>query len=372
MLERLTVIIPTVARPDFVLRQFEYWRGLGPQVFVLDGAPEPIRIPSELLSENVRYIHSGKRFNERLATASQYVETEFCALLPDDEFYLPSGLRSAITHLDKNPLVIGCVGRCLYFFVDQDRFLVRDAYRDWAPFPVDAESVERRLDADLPPTKTHKAQFAVLRSSAWKKMFETSYRTYYSCGYAYERFLNLQRTVLGRTDIIESLLWMRSMENPPISNESVPRIGGRDFVSWATNPDFAEEFAMFRSAATSIIRESGLPQEQVMSFEERFSLGGVERQRSKEQRNKRKLTHKLRKLIFRYSPKWLSKPVKRWLPNSLLSFTGWQGHDLQTMCGLLRSKGTSFEVTELERVKSLALNLDRRARSRKTEASGSR
>lgn len=369
MLERLTIIVPTVSRPDFVLRQFEYWRGLGPRVFILDGAPTPISIPKELLSDNVQYVHSGKRFNERLATASRYVETEFCALLPDDEFYLPSGLRSAITHLDKNPRVIGCVGRCLYFFVDQGRFLVRDAYRDWVPFPAGAEPVERRLDADLPPTKTHKAQFAVLRSSAWQKMFETSYRTYYSCGYTYERFLNLQRTVLGRTDIIESLLWMRSMENPPISNESVPRIAGRDFVSWATNPEFSSEFADFRFAALQIIKGSGIPEEQARSFEERFSLGGVERQRAKQQKSEGKISTKIRALVLSFSPKWASALAKRRLPNALLEFTGWQGHELHDMYQRLRDCGTDFQADELERIASLALKLDREIRSRVVRSS---
>lgn len=367
MLERLTIIIPTVSRPDFVLRQFEYWRGLGPRVFILDGASAPIGIPKDLVSENVSYIHSGTRFNERLASASQYVSTEFCALLPDDEFYLPSGLRSAITHLDKNSNVIGCVGRCLYFFVDQGRFLVRDAYRDWAPFPNDAELVESRLDADLPPTKTHKAQFAVLRSSAWRKMFETSYRTYYSCGYTYERFLNLQRTVIGRTDIIESLLWMRSMENPPISNESVPRVAGRDFVSWATNPEFAREFLDFRTAARKIIEESGLPEVQVKLYEERFSLGGVERQRTKELKNKSRMSSKVGKFVLRFSPKWVSAVAKRRLPNALLKFSGWQGYELKDMCELLRAHGTAFDKNELERIQYLSLKLDHQTRTRLKE-----
>ncbi|NCV47290.1 MAG: hypothetical protein EBW53_04190 [Actinobacteria bacterium] len=328
----------------------------------------PMSIPEELLSDNVQYVHSGKRFNERLATASQYVETEFCALLPDDEFYLPSGLRSAITHLDRNPHVIGCVGRCLYFFVDQGRFLLRDGYRDWAPFPIGEDSVSRRLDADLPPNKTHKANFAIMRSHHWERVFEASYRTYYSCGYTYERLVNLQRTILGRTEIIESLLWMRSMENPPISDESVPRLAGRDFVSWATDPQFAPEFLYFRDAARKIIEESGLPESQVKLFEERFSLGGVERQRTKELRNKRRISSKVRHLVLRFSPKGVSALAKRRLPNALLKFSGWQGHELEDTCELLNAHGTAFEKDELERVQYLSLKLDRQIRKRLKES----
>ncbi|NBQ98578.1 MAG: TIGR00180 family glycosyltransferase [Microbacteriaceae bacterium] len=367
MLERLTIIIPTVSRPDFVLRQFEYWRGLGPRVFILDGASAPIGIPKDLVSENVSYIHSGTRFNERLASAIQYVSTEFCTFLPDDEFYLPSGLRSAITHLDKNPNVIGCAGRCLYFFVDQGRFLVRDGYRDWVPFPIGEDSVSRRLDADLPPNKTHKAHFAIMRSPYWKKVFEASYRTYYSCGYTYERLANLQRTILGRTEIIESLLLMRSMENPPISDESMPRVAGRDFVSWATNPEFAREFLDFRAAARKIIEESGLPESQVKLFEERFSLGGIERQRTKELKNKSRISSKVGKFVLRFSPKWVSAVAKRRLPNALLKFSGWQGYELKDMYELLRAHGTAFDKNELEQIQYLSLKLDQQTRTRLKE-----
>lgn len=365
LLQRLTIIIPTVSRPAFVLRQFEYWRNTGPQVFVLDGARTPIEIPAELLADNMHYVHTGTKFNERLSTAGQYVKTEFCALLPDDEFYLFDGLRAAISHLDKNREVIGCVGRCLYFFVDQGRFLVTDAYRDWKPFSRSAVSVRGRLDADLPPNKTHKAQFGVFRSDVWTKMFEVSYGRYFSSGYTYERFLNLQRTVLGRSDILEDLLWMRSMENPPISNESVPRIDGRDFVSWALNPEFASEVKEYRSIACAIIRAGGLTEQEVMDFEERFFHGGIRRQQTKEIRNSQKLSQRFRKLVLKRSPKLLRRVAKRILPNRILRFTGWQGYQLDAMCQSLTERGTRFRQDELNRVAELALKLNELSRSGK-------
>lgn len=196
-LSNLTIIIPTISRPQFVLRQFEYWRVSDAQVVILDGAQNPIEIPEHLKSSNIRYVCTGTRFNERLASAGAYVSTAYCALLPDDEFYLFSGLHAAIARLEADRDLIGCVGRCLGFFVDQGRFLTRDMYRDWKPFSERATTQLARLDEDLPPHKSHKAQFAILRTSAWRSMFENSYRKYFSCGYTYERLLNLQRTILA-------------------------------------------------------------------------------------------------------------------------------------------------------------------------------
>lgn len=361
-LSELTVIIPTLSRPQFVLRQFEYWREMDARVVILDGASAPIAIPDGLRAPNVHYVHSGQKFNVRLATAAQYVETPYCVLLPDDEFMLPSGLRSAIQRLKSDPNIIGCVGRNLYFFVDQGRFLVRDAYREWLPFPRPSMSLSERLDVDLPPHKTHKAQFAILRSDAWQTMFESSYGKYFSCGYTYERLLNLQRTVLGHTEILEDVIWMRSMENPPISNESVPRVDGRDFVSWARNPDFGHEVAEYREIARLILLNGGLDDTEADEFEERFFVGGVARQATKEARNSRKLSYRLGMVALTKGPVVLKKMSKRILPPRLLRFTGWEGYSLDVMCESLRSRGTSFVRDELDRIEELSLRLDQEVR----------
>ncbi len=358
-LSSITVVIPTVSRPRFVIRQFEYWRDTNAQVIILDGATEPITIPSHLGAPNIRYIHTGTRFNERLATAGSYIETKFAALLPDDEFYLPSGMRAAIERLEADPLCIGCVGRCLYFFVDQGRFLVKDGYRDWLPFPPDAFSTAERLDVDLPPRKTHKAQFAILRSEAWKTMFERSYQKFFSCGYTYERLLNLQRSVLGRTEILDDLLWMRSMENPPISSENVPRVGGRNFVSWARSAEFIPEIEEYRNIAKRIILDGGIPESQARDFEERFFVGGVHRQATKELRNSKKLSLRFQRMVLTRSPKFLRLLAKRFAPPRSLRFTGWEGYELDRMCESLKSRGTRFNRSELVRIRDLSLALDK-------------
>ena len=360
-LSELTIVIPTVSRPLFILRQHEYWRNTDAQIVILDGASNPIAIPPILQSPNIRYIHRGTRFNERLSSASQYVNTKYCALLPDDEFFLVSGLLAAIRRLEEDKNIIGCVGRNLYFFVDQQRFLVRDAYRDWMPFSTDATTLTARLDEDLPPKKTHKAQFAVMRSAEWKLMFESSYRQFFSCGYTYERLLNLQRTVSGRTEILEDLLWMRSMENPPISSESVPRVGGRDFVSWARNPEFASEVEHYREIARKIIQDGGTTDAEASLFEERFFVGGVHRQATKEARNSKSWSHRFRKIAFFRTPKSLRLWAKRALPGRMIRLTGWQGFDLDIMCESLTSRGTRFSRPELDWVAELSLKIHHQA-----------
>ncbi len=360
-LSELTIVIPTISRPLFVLRQHEYWRDTDAQIVILDGASSPVSIPSSLQSPNIQYIRTGTRFNERLSTASQYVNTKYCALLPDDEFFLVSGLCAVIRRLEQDAAIIGCVGRNLYFFVDQQRFLVRDAYRDWKPFSADARTLAARLDEDLPPNKTHMASYTVFRSKIWKQIFGRSYTQEFSSAFVYERLTNLQRSVLGRTEILEDLLWMRSMENPPIATLDMPRVGGRDFVSWAKNPEFAKEVEHYREIARTIIQDGGTTAAEALMFEERFFVGGVHRQATKQAINSKKWSHRFRKIAFFRTPKPLRLWAKRVLPDCLVRLTGWQGFDLDTMCESLASRGTRFSRTELDRVAELSLKLHHQA-----------
>ena len=67
-LSRLTVVIPTISRPQFVRRQIVYWSQFDAQVRILDGASEPIDFADlGSIRPNIKYLHQPSKFNERLA-----------------------------------------------------------------------------------------------------------------------------------------------------------------------------------------------------------------------------------------------------------------------------------------------------------------
>lgn len=351
-LANLTVVIPTYSREDYLLRQLEYWRDSDVMVVILDGSPKPSVIPPSLLSKNVSYVHSGLPFTQRLATSGQYVTTEYCAMLSDDEFFSFSGLRAAIRHLEENRSAIGCVGRCLYFFVDQGRFLLKDGYREWKPFSLAAVDQLSRLEEDLPPNKTHMAHYAIMRSAAWKRIMEDAYRQPFSCAYVYERLVNLQRSVLGRTEILDDLLWFRSMEN---RNISVYVEGGPGFLAWALDPKYAAEIALYRQIARDLLVKGGVDPTEALHLEQRFFEGGVQHTLARKSKLRKRFRDYYRAKLLAYSPKWFRLFVKRHLPAGALSFSGWEGYPLEETCDSLTKWGTRFEREEIDRVRELAL-----------------
>lgn len=356
-LSDLTIVIPTFQRQEFMLRQYEYWGEADATVVILDGSPTPTIIPDSLKRLNIRYVHSGSSFVERIAAAGEHVSTKYCAMLGDDEFYTFSGLRAAVGRLDTDPSVLGCVGRCLYFFVDQGRFLMSNAYRQWGPFSESAVEQAIRLDEDLPPRKTHMAHYSVMRAKEWTQIMADAYQKPFSCAYVYERLVNLQRALLGRTVILEHLLWFRSMEN---RNLSINSLGSPGFLAWALDPNYENEVAEYREIALSLIMKNGVPPEQAVQYERRFFELGV----STTVARKSKLGHRSRIIfqrnLLRWSPKWFRMLAKRSLPAKVLSFSGWEGYDIEKICNSLIAYRTEFERVEIERVRELAMESARK------------
>lgn len=353
-------MIPTYSRPHAVQRHFVYWKDTPIKVLILDGSKEALNLrDSERKFSNVSYVHTGTRFNDRLATAGDVITTPYAALLADDEFFLKGGLRQCVRHLDDHPSTIGCTGKVLGFFVEQNRFLTFPMYDEWLPFPTDRDDLRGRLDFALPPKKAHKVTYSLFRTNIWTELFRESYRTFYSSGYVYERLLNFYSAILGRTELLDCVVWMRSLENRPLSTEDVPRTMGRDFLSWARNPEFSGEVKRLRNVAQTLLERPGmLSDKEIKDFVTRFVDGGIKRQADKQERNRKSVKRRLGKFLLNNGPKNAKKLAKRWMPARTLRFTGWEGRQVRWVLRQLERSGTEVCVESLSEVANLALGKD--------------
>jgi glycosyltransferase domain-containing protein len=358
-LSRLTVVIPTISRPEFIERQIIFWSQFDAEVRILDGSSVPFN-PSKLgeIPKNIQYLHEPFKFNERLSNAWKHVSTEFACLLHDDGFFLPSGLDASLKKLDENPDITGCVGKVLMFFVDQGRFLTYQDYEYWKDFALDSITAEDRVTEVLPPKKVHKVEFAILRTDIWKIVFTSSYEDYYSTGYLYERMLNLHSAVLGRTVVLNDLMMMRSMENPPLATAAVPRDNG-GILGWADNPKNRDEILHYVTKVEKIIGSDGsINTDKARLHAEHFVYGGLETHRIKVQNSKRLFRHRLSGVLVRYAPKTIKLAAKRLAPRKVLGYLDWQGFLLDETCEKLARKGITFNRQELRLIERLVLATD--------------
>ena len=84
-LDRLTIVIPTYCRQEFILRQIRFWSASLVKVVVLDGSPSSYDVDVKSYGgSNFHYHHSPVSIEQRLGQSVEFINTDYVALLSDD------------------------------------------------------------------------------------------------------------------------------------------------------------------------------------------------------------------------------------------------------------------------------------------------
>ena len=85
--------------------------------------------------------------------------------------------------------------------------------------------------------------YGIFRTPDWRRVVRVSYGRWYSSGYVYELAFQIIGTLLGPTAIVESLVWLRSGENPAMSSAAVNR--KIPMGEWCSDPQYSNELVDF-------------------------------------------------------------------------------------------------------------------------------
>lgn len=98
----VSVIIPSLGRPDYLQRAVYYYEKSGFDVIAATNTP--------IAYTDAKMIESNASFLERIEVALQQTETEYCILSPDDDFISFSFLEKGCKILDEQSNVSSVVG----------------------------------------------------------------------------------------------------------------------------------------------------------------------------------------------------------------------------------------------------------------------
>ena len=66
----------------------------------MDGSPVPMSQEYlEDLTPNIKYHHSNDDFFSRMQSATELIDTQYVAMLGDDDLFVKSGLKHCVEHL---------------------------------------------------------------------------------------------------------------------------------------------------------------------------------------------------------------------------------------------------------------------------------
>jgi len=356
-LRDLTLVIPAYNRPAYLERQIEYWAGSGVQLCILDGSKSSA--DPELISRmgaNVHYEYMPIGFNERLVHASKIVKTKYVALLGDDELYVKHGLRDCMDLLDADQRLIGCVGRSLFFFHREREIYGHQVYEKSQDVDGMYENNLRRLHASFPlgdPSAAPYLLYGIFRKEQWCTMFGTAYARHYSSGYVYELALIIIGSCLGPTKMVDSLVWLRSGENPAMSSAAVNRkISSGE---WGTSPVFVTEYQDFVQRITEVLAGLGIASESeteqaVREVSEQFFAYSLHKPH-------RPIAywHRVLRVVGKNTPRWVKALVKRNMTKTLGAVLDYKGVAFDDALEQLKQAGVAFNQDEMNDLRTFLL-----------------
>ena len=125
LLSKLTILIPTYNRPLELERAIEYWRDLPVTVHILDGSDKPWFPVGNLIGDSAaifyRHLPNESEYGfhdnycERINLGLSLVNSEFSALIADDDFFTLSGLTRALKILSDHNRIDAVIGRVACF-----------------------------------------------------------------------------------------------------------------------------------------------------------------------------------------------------------------------------------------------------------------
>lgn len=246
-LSKLSIVIFTYERHDYVLRNMHYWSGTDVRVYVLDGSAKEIdaRILEEL-KPNIVYRHLPVSVWLRIAAAPSMVDSEYVAFLADDEFFIPSALEACITALDDDEGLVACYGKGIGKSLANDLVVHRSVifseqsnYREGSSGVVDHSDPVTRMVSHMNPYSPS-SFYAVCRSGPWKRAVQLFSSRQYSSGVLPEVQFELSMSFQGKIKSVNELMWIRSAENS--SNVNGFELS---FDAWFTDPHYIAEVAQF-------------------------------------------------------------------------------------------------------------------------------
>lgn len=216
LLRKLTIILPTYNRQAYALRAMNFWSGSGVTLHVLDGSSKAIKDRHlAKIGKNVNYHHMPVSIIERLKKIVECLNTEYTMLSGDDDTFLISSIEKCIYEIEVSKELISCIGRSLGFLSDQVSVKGFPVYTEMRGYSLLQDDPIERMISHMNPY-TCSIIYSVVQTDAWKKAMTALVEKDFQVPGLEELQFELVVSYLGKSKVIEELMWLRSFENAPI------------------------------------------------------------------------------------------------------------------------------------------------------------
>ena len=230
---KITVVIFSYERPNFLKRSIKYWAAQKVNLIVLDGSKCPLQFEQKKFDESqLNYIHSQLDIYGRIKMAIDLIKTEYVILACDDEFYLPSALGKCIEELDANKEVVACCGQALGFSKGKNLIIGESIYTGLRNYKLDQLDPIARAVFHM-TNYNPAAIYSVCRTKAWKHAWSSIIKNNVNNHFLSEIQFEIYICFTGKIKVLDHLMWLRSI-NEGIPSNSEKKMGAeyQPFEIW--------------------------------------------------------------------------------------------------------------------------------------------
>jgi len=348
-LERLTIVVPTYGRPDYVRRQVEFWDGSPVKLVIADGSPSGLLVDGTDFAPHVTYFHTDGDFHSRMLQLAELVSTEFVAVLGDDDFFSPEGLRSCVERLDRDPVLVGCVGRSIRFFFQDGRVLAEQRDPESSEFPEAVKTGLDRLNSTYHPGKIGALFYGVYRTQPWKEVVRTSYSIRFKTGYIYDTIIRALITYRGPVGVEEVVTWFCSAENPPVRNApGMDRTVG--FVEWLSSESTAQEVQKCQELIVRDLVSLGSDDAASLTAAVKYVFDELLRRYELKAEIRMRPMEKFRRVLVGNSPRFIKRLGKQVMPQRLRSVFDWTMMPMNELVENLKNRQVRISDVDVDRI----------------------
>lgn len=236
----LTILIPTMNRSDFIIRQLEYYAQSGYKHWISIGDSSDARhlkTTKEALKKFsgqlkiIYYEYPGFNDSQCLKKLIETTQTPYAVYAADDDFLVPEGLEKSVAFLERNPDYSCAHGSaCMLSLGNSGPYGKICALWDYdLPVLNQDRACERLLEHMGHYTV---ALFCVHRSGIWRKMFQNT--VVLDRSFAGEILPGCLSAIYGKSVKIDGLYLIRHVHD---RNYSLP-----DVFDWITSPGWSSSY----------------------------------------------------------------------------------------------------------------------------------
>ena len=164
-------------------------------------------------SGKIQYKHLVVPLEQRLGKSTEFITTEYAAVISDDEFFLPSSLSNCVTFLDEHSDYVSCKGWAVSFGWDGRRVNWRPINESLKGYKIDAEDRSQRMFDHL-ASYAHASWWAVQRKEVYIQALQAvGSNPAFPSAPCVELQVSLITAFYGKIKVLDELMWLRSYEN---------------------------------------------------------------------------------------------------------------------------------------------------------------